>query len=70
MINRLIIMFIPSGIVLGLLAAYMISQGVSIPKCIAALAVVALLMSIVMVRVAQDTYDDIFEEDDDDTNKS
>ena len=69
MINRIIIMFIPSGIALGLLAAYMISQGVSIPKCIAALAVVALLMSVVMTRVAQDTYDDD-EEDDDDTNES
>ena len=66
MINRIIMMFIPSGIALGLLAAYMISEGTSIPKCIAILAIASLCMAIVMVRVAQDTYDDDEEEDDND----
>ena len=64
MINRILIMFIPSGISLGLLAAYMISQGTPILKCIAILAIASLCMAIVMVRIAQDTYDE--EEEDDD----
>jgi hypothetical protein len=54
MINKLILMFIPLGIALGLLAAYMISVGTSVSKCIIILAIAAFLMALVMVRIAQD----------------
>jgi hypothetical protein len=59
-------MFIPSGISLGLLAAYMISEGISVLKCILILAIAAFLMALIMVRVAQDDDSYYFDNSNDD----
>lgn len=68
MINRIIIMFIPSGVVLGLLAAYMISEGTSVSKCIIILALAAFCMALVMVRIAQDDDDYYLDDSNNDDN--
>ena len=62
MINRIIMMFIPSGIALGLVGAYLISQGVNPFAAIGVLAVAAFLMAVIMVNIALDS----FEEDNND----
>lgn len=65
MINKIILMFIPSGVSLGLVGAYLISQGTSPVKAIAILAISAFIMAVIMVRVAQDD-DDYYQEDNND----
>ena len=57
MIDRLIVMFIPSGVLLGLVAAYMISAGTDVMTCIIVLAIAAFIMAIVMVNIALKSVD-------------
>lgn len=57
MIDRLIVMFIPSGVLLGLVAAYMISVGTDVMTCIIVLAIAAFMMAIVMVNIALKSVD-------------
>ena len=64
MINRIIIMFIPSGISLGLVGAYLISQGISPFATIGVLAVAAFFMAVIMVNIALDTFEDDYEDGD------
>ena len=57
MIDRLILMFIPSGVLLGLVAAYMISADTDVMTCIIVLAIAAFMMAIVMVNIALKSVD-------------
>ena len=57
MIDRLIVMFITSGVLLGLVAAYMISAGTDVMTCIIVLAIAAFMMAIVMVNIALKSVD-------------
>lgn len=54
MIDRLMLMFIPTGTALGLIGAYMISQGTSPLRTIVTLAISSVFIAFVMVNIALD----------------
>lgn len=67
MIGKLILMFIPSAVSLGLLGIYLMAEGVPIGRSVLILVVSALLMSWLMAKIAlEDEYFDEEDEKDDD----
>lgn len=63
MILDFILMFIPSAISLGLVAAYMLTVGVPIGRTILILVVIAFVMSLAMAKIITESYAE--EEEDD-----
>ena len=63
MIGKFLLMFIPSAISLGLLGAYLLASGMSVRKTILIIVLSALIMSVLMERIALEG--EYYEEDDD-----